>query len=327
MIRRSRTQLFAGATADRFERLGQKASVNAAGAGMRGLRAVRRVTARRERCDAGRHAELGRAAAGRRRVHRRLRRLLPHDLRDRSQLALGAGRGQGLLLVDGDLELTGGVDFTGLIMVRGAGRTSGQGNTVTGALLVENRGDGVRNSLGGRTLIQYSSCAVAKALAGAASVAPLTQRSWVQIYWGPRGADPAGMPPATAPACGLPGTALPHPEKAACEREGEWPRRPCGRPVTPALKRSPATSSQVQFVWHIGCPLRPDYPHAPAPGSTPGASAAGLSHPSQADTYGTLRAQCDDGRPGYRERPHQARRDLARLGRAGAHQGRRSPRW
>ena len=173
--------LFAGAMADRFERLGQTASVVLTGTSYRALAPSvdRRAPHRCDPADTLNWGEPRRAGAD---YVAACAGYFPTIHATGPRLALGAGRGQGLLLVDGDLELTGGVDFTGLILVRGAVHAGGEGNTVTGALLVENRGEGGRNVLGGRTTIQYSFCAVAKALAGAASVSPLTQRSWVQIY-------------------------------------------------------------------------------------------------------------------------------------------------
>lgn len=100
-----------------------------------------------------------------------------------SQLKLtGGGRGQGLLLVEGDLEIAGGFEFTGLIIAKGGIKVTGNGNKITGALLAQDVAIDDQNSLSGNTTLQYSSCAITKALAGLASARPLTQRSWVQAY-------------------------------------------------------------------------------------------------------------------------------------------------
>ncbi|MEO7986802.1 MAG: hypothetical protein ABI766_09740 [Gemmatimonadales bacterium] len=90
------------------------------------------------------------------------------------------GRGQGVLLVEGDLDISGDFDFTGLIVSRGGIRMSGSRTRVTGAIMAAGA-DG-RNVVAGTTTIQYSSCALKEALSGAAFAEPLGQRSWVQVY-------------------------------------------------------------------------------------------------------------------------------------------------
>jgi Tfp pilus assembly protein PilX len=100
-----------------------------------------------------------------------------------TQLKMAAGgRGQGLLLVEGDLEIAGGFEFTGLIIAKGGIKISGNGNKITGALLAQDVALDDQNSISGNTTLQYSSCAISKALAGSASAKPLTQRSWAQVY-------------------------------------------------------------------------------------------------------------------------------------------------
>jgi hypothetical protein len=94
----------------------------------------------------------------------------------------GGGRGQGILLVDGDLDISGDFEFSGLIVVRGGVRLSGGRIRITGALMAANSTTESRNHVGGATTIQYSSCALARALSGAAFAEPLGQRSWVQVY-------------------------------------------------------------------------------------------------------------------------------------------------
>lgn len=100
-----------------------------------------------------------------------------------SQLKVAAGgRGQGLLLVEGDLEIAGGFEWTGLIIAKGGIKVTGNGNKITGALLAQDVALDDQNSIAGNTTLQYSSCAISKALAGTGSGHPLTQRSWVQAY-------------------------------------------------------------------------------------------------------------------------------------------------
>lgn len=100
-----------------------------------------------------------------------------------TQLKVAAGgRGQGLLLVEGDLEISGGFEWTGLIIAKGGIKVTGNGNKITGALLAQDVALDDQNSIAGNTTLQYSSCAISKALAGTGSARPLTQRSWVQAY-------------------------------------------------------------------------------------------------------------------------------------------------
>lgn len=94
--------------------------------------------------------------------------------------AVGA-RGQGTLLVDGDLELRGDFTWHGAIVVRGALRVSGQRNVVHGAVLVQGLA-GSGGAIAGDLEIRYSSCALDQAAAGAATARPLGSRSWLQLY-------------------------------------------------------------------------------------------------------------------------------------------------
>jgi hypothetical protein len=100
-----------------------------------------------------------------------------------SQLKMAGGaRGQGLLLLEGDLEIVGGFEFSGLIVAKGGIKINGNGNKITGALLAKDVSVDDQNSISGNTTLQFSSCALNKAIQGSAFAEPLTQRSWVQLY-------------------------------------------------------------------------------------------------------------------------------------------------
>ena len=100
-----------------------------------------------------------------------------------SQLKMSSGsRGQGLLLVEGDLEIVGGFEFAGLIVAKGGIKINGNGNKVTGALLAQDVAIDDQNSISGNTTLQFSSCALSKAIQGSAFGEPLANRSWVQLY-------------------------------------------------------------------------------------------------------------------------------------------------
>lgn len=95
-------------------------------------------------------------------------------------LKLQGGFGQGILLVAGDLWMAGGFEYTGLIIVLGEVKTTGNGNKVTGAIL-SNNFYGDESSFGGTPTVTYSSCAIAGALFGTSFGLPLGQRPWAQL--------------------------------------------------------------------------------------------------------------------------------------------------
>jgi hypothetical protein len=73
-------------------------------------------------------------------------------------LRVDGGSGQGMLVVDGDLELTGGARYHGLLVVRGVLRVE-SGSTFEGMVLA---GGGV--SLGGGATLRGSACWAVRAL-------------------------------------------------------------------------------------------------------------------------------------------------------------------
>ena len=99
----------------------------------------------------------------------------------KANLRLSNGRGQGVLLVDGDLDLAGNFVFNGIIIVKGTFESSHGTNVVHGAVMSSNATlDDM--TLAGTPTVNYSACAVSRALRGAADVSPLAGRSWVQLY-------------------------------------------------------------------------------------------------------------------------------------------------
>ncbi|MGH7544930.1 MAG: hypothetical protein ACREKI_01960 [Gemmatimonadota bacterium] len=93
----------------------------------------------------------------------------------------GAGFGQGIVLVDGDLAVSGTFAFYGVMIVLGKAEWSGNAQLIGGAL--------VRNRLNGTAIsrvrqdakVQYSGCAVSRALAKLATVRPLAGRHWFEV--------------------------------------------------------------------------------------------------------------------------------------------------
>lgn len=90
-------------------------------------------------------------------------------------------RGQGILLIDGNLEIVGGFEWSGLVIVRGEMKVTGTGNKIFGAILTEGVDINTAGSIGGNVTVSYSACAISKASEGAA--APLLlSRGWTHLY-------------------------------------------------------------------------------------------------------------------------------------------------
>ncbi len=99
-----------------------------------------------------------------------------------ASLKFAAGsRGQGILLVDGDLELAGGFEWSGLVIVRGQMKINGTGNKLYGAILTEGVDLNTSGSVSGNVEIGFSACAIEKAVLGAAVPVPLS-RGWAQVF-------------------------------------------------------------------------------------------------------------------------------------------------
>ena len=100
-------------------------------------------------------------------------------------LKLQGGRGQGMLLVEGDLTASGGMVFFGPVMVTGTLSTtgnSGQGAKFYGGVIAGNVALDDLSKLAGGALVSYSSCAIHRALQNSATIGTLAERSWVQLY-------------------------------------------------------------------------------------------------------------------------------------------------
>ena len=96
----------------------------------------------------------------------------------------GSGEGQGILLVEGNLSVQGRIDFYGPVIVTGGVDVRGTGSDDVkfyGGILAQNVTlDDSR--LTGNATVNYSSCAIKRALQGSAIPTPLKERSWVQLY-------------------------------------------------------------------------------------------------------------------------------------------------
>lgn len=92
------------------------------------------------------------------------------------------GVGQGIMLVDGDLDLRGNFVFYGIIIVQGSIETQGSGNRIYGGVMAGNA-DFDAQALVGGSVVTNSTCAVSRAIRNSSltRVRPLVSRSWVDI--------------------------------------------------------------------------------------------------------------------------------------------------
>ena len=98
-----------------------------------------------------------------------------------SSLSITGGAGQGILLVDGDLSVSGGFEFFGPVIVKGSLKTTGTGGHFTGGVLAENV-DLEQNTVLGNAVITFSSCALSMALQASATPRLANGRSWADLY-------------------------------------------------------------------------------------------------------------------------------------------------
>jgi hypothetical protein len=90
-------------------------------------------------------------------------------------------QGQGVLIVDGNLNVQGGFDFFGPVIVRGALDTQGTGGHFNGGVIAANV-NLEQNDVLGDAVITFSSCAIMKALQASAPGRLLKERSWANLY-------------------------------------------------------------------------------------------------------------------------------------------------
>ena len=94
----------------------------------------------------------------------------------------GNGYGQGILLVNGDLEINGTFSFYGLIIARDDVNKGNGDATVYGSILAANVNLGDPSVFNGNKDVFYSKCAVESVLRGSAILTRVVQRGWAQVY-------------------------------------------------------------------------------------------------------------------------------------------------
>jgi hypothetical protein len=100
-----------------------------------------------------------------------------------TDVLLSKGVGQGIMLVEGDLKVTGGFEFYGPVYVKGTLTTMGSGGHFWGGVTAANA-ELDDNTVLGDAVITYSSCAVTRALLNNSAltrIRPLAMRSWVDL--------------------------------------------------------------------------------------------------------------------------------------------------
>jgi hypothetical protein len=98
-----------------------------------------------------------------------------------SDLVIDGGRGQGVLIVEGNLTVQGGFEFAGAVLVRGAVIGGPGGGRITGAMSVVGAG-ATSSSLEGMS-IELSRCAARNALLGIAMPVAVVERSWSDWFY------------------------------------------------------------------------------------------------------------------------------------------------
>ena len=97
---------------------------------------------------------------------------------------LNGDQGQGILLVDGDLNVQGSYQFFGITIIQGDLKTAGGGSTDAhfwGGVMAKNADLSIQ-SLSGHATLNYSSCSILSALQATSHISMMRQRGWVQLY-------------------------------------------------------------------------------------------------------------------------------------------------
>jgi hypothetical protein len=99
-------------------------------------------------------------------------------------ITLNNTQGQGILLVDGDLNIQGSYQFFGIVIVQGDLKTSGGGTTDAhfwGGVMAKNA-DLSEQNLSGKATLNYSSCSINTVLQATSPISQMRSRGWVALY-------------------------------------------------------------------------------------------------------------------------------------------------
>jgi hypothetical protein len=99
-------------------------------------------------------------------------------------LKLNKGRGQGILLVNGDLRANGQFEWYGLIVIRDDFKKGNGSAKIFGAIMARNAepDDAVSNEVIGNITVNYSQCSLEHAMRGSAQVVQAKERAWAELF-------------------------------------------------------------------------------------------------------------------------------------------------
>lgn len=93
---------------------------------------------------------------------------------------ISSGQGQGILLVDGNLVVSGTFKYYGMIVVQGSFSTAAGGSpTIYGSILARSANTST-SAFSGDVTINYSKCAMEKTMDGTGIATPVRSRAWVR---------------------------------------------------------------------------------------------------------------------------------------------------
>lgn len=90
-------------------------------------------------------------------------------------------QGQGVLIVNGDLNVQGGFQFYGPVLVKGTVNTEGTGGHFNGGVIAANV-NLQQDVILGNAVINFSSCALIRVLTQTATATVFRERSWMNLY-------------------------------------------------------------------------------------------------------------------------------------------------
>ena len=96
-------------------------------------------------------------------------------------LHITGGYGQGILLVEGDLDISGGFEFYGPVIVKGRLTTTGTGGHFNGGVMAANV-DLEQTAVLGDAVVHFSRCTINKAMSAAGTPIFAKGRSWVELF-------------------------------------------------------------------------------------------------------------------------------------------------
>jgi hypothetical protein len=95
---------------------------------------------------------------------------------------LTGGQGQGFLLVDGDLEVSGTWTYYGVLIVRGMFKTVGVGAPKVYGTVLANRVDFTSTGAGSAAaVINYSACSIDRTMNATSRISPMRSRGYVKM--------------------------------------------------------------------------------------------------------------------------------------------------